>query len=183
MKREIKFRAWDSVNKKWFHGCEIYGSGFWLGHRADEEGDGVFSVSPKKDCQLVQFTGLKDRNGKEIYEGDIVKMSRFNGIYNYEGFCEIVFRLNKFTLEKRSDSNKSMNSDSMYFEEENEYTETYCELCCSWIGGKRWRGMELVSECRCKSTKLSHKKTKTYSSLLEIIGNIYENPELLKGQS
>jgi uncharacterized phage protein (TIGR01671 family) len=56
--REIKFRAWDRKDKLWVAGFSIGQSG-----TLSELGDKVF----------MQYTGLKDKTGKEIYEGDVVR--------------------------------------------------------------------------------------------------------------
>lgn len=62
--REIKFRAWDRDEKKWTHYFNIGP----LGTVVDLAGDEYLN------CELMQYTGLKDKNGTEIYEGDVVRM-------------------------------------------------------------------------------------------------------------
>jgi uncharacterized phage protein (TIGR01671 family) len=70
--REIKFRVWDSLENKWMRNFElsktgdIVQMGFVTGGKIIE------------GCILGQFTGLKDRNGKEIYEGDIIQPATMN---------------------------------------------------------------------------------------------------------
>lgn len=62
MSREIKFRAWDKDDKQMHYGLEV---GYL---HSDNQG----SIIPIEEMQLMQYTGLKDKEGKEIYEGDIV---------------------------------------------------------------------------------------------------------------
>jgi uncharacterized phage protein (TIGR01671 family) len=111
--REIKFRAWDEADG-------IHRNQGEMSYYDIHDAIGDVSV-------LMQYTGLKDQNGVEIYEGDLIKL------YNCEtGFFQVIFRN-------------------------------------AYVGG--WI--------------LIHKKQ--YLSLgarkqedLEIIGNIYENKELIK---
>ena len=88
--REIKFRAWHKKRKRWYHVFH------W--HKGDTvdtitilpsfNGDETLFVG--EDVDLMQFTGLKDKNGMEIWERDIVKFPNPNPVNQY--ICEVEWR-------------------------------------------------------------------------------------------
>ena len=67
--RKIKFRAWDKKRELWLWANGALGKHFTSGN---QYGGWELNINP--NVILMQFTGLKDKNGKEIYEGDILRL-------------------------------------------------------------------------------------------------------------
>lgn len=125
MSREIKFRAWDE--RTMFYPSQItFESCSWH----VDKGRGV-SIPSQPHITLMQFTGLHDKNGKEIYEGDICRLVNAEGYEHYENMAGI--------------RAVEWNNENMALQ-----FSGYVPL--------KWGGRESI----------------------EVIGNIYQNPELLK---
>ena len=112
--REIRFRAWDEKSKRWDH-FNLRNAFFYAKKLSEHLLNGD---------EFYLFTSLHDKNGKEIWEGDIVRTYRQIGRGYRENDIEIVH---------------------------------YSEITA------RWYPIDVIVTERC-----------------EVIGNIHENPELLK---
>jgi len=117
--REIKFRNCSHIDKKCYEPFTI--KDMFL----HAKGGSIIA----EDNELCQFTGLKDKNGKKMFEGDIV---RYNFDLDNPEIMEVIFNPPKFEF-KRPKPNKEK------------------VIFVSMFG----------------------------NGLMEVIGNIYENPELL----
>ena len=117
--REFKFRAWDTEKQEMatvnYIGLNDYEVGM-----EDEECRRWRAAYPYV-CRLMQYVGCKDKNNKEIYEGDIVKTKEHKG--------QIIYSKGMFFIDVKGDF----------------YLPIY-----------------------------------NVSEFMEVIGNIYENPELLE---
>jgi hypothetical protein fuD12_02509 len=95
--RDIKFRAWDKVNKRWIKQFNI-----------DLLNINIFSLP---NIEINQYTGLKDKNEKEIYEGDILSSAFSKRIVIFdENTCsfmlkDIDLRNELFSLTKEKSKN------------------------------------------------------------------------------
>lgn len=122
--REIKFRCWDRFKQRWSNYKINDGTVYFM-----DKNTGVWYGSYNKrykDFNLMQYTGLEDKNGKEIYEGDILSDG------NNEKPYKVIFENGSFRAEFKGD-----------FEE---------------------YSFDLID---------------VVAQSYEVVGNIYENPELM----
>jgi len=162
MQREIKFRAWDKKNKQMSFG----NIGF---HYNDIQGMYAY------DKELMQYIGLKDKNGKEIYEGDIL-----TGNKNVEGDER---RCGRGRAKYNMSTKRNILAKVCIVEDsENACFKCFCNDKNTYMSGfYRGIGMYKAERKRNEYTEVTQLVKVEMNELknFEIIGNIYENPELL----
>jgi uncharacterized phage protein (TIGR01671 family) len=86
MNREIKFRVWNKVDKCWqseeHFAIRLCGDKWFI----DDETAELIEIKNENNFTLMQYTGLTDKNGKEIWEGDVMKWNQsHNVIVEFQG--------------------------------------------------------------------------------------------------
>lgn len=130
MNREIKFRIWDIENKEMLKVQELDFEPTFYGGRIAIRPDQYNDYFDTEDMILMQYTGLHDKNGKEIYEGDIVKVFT-DGKWR---IGKVVYEHSGFTIDVTNNK------------------------------------------------ELEYGRTSIIEKFTEVIGNIYDNPELVGGE-
>ena len=95
--REIKFRAWDKRTN------EMQGEGGWFlmqqnGVLASHGAMRGIMDEPIEHYEVMQYTGLKDKNGVEIYEGDVLNPCRYKTAIEFS--CCVIFSMGMFCLKE-----------------------------------------------------------------------------------
>ena len=119
--REIKFRVWSVLATRMINWGNIFHLPAWE----------IFSGTPEqRPFNVMQYTGCKDKNGVEIYEGDILSFKSAHSDYAYKTIGEVVW---------------------------------YCGEAAFLVecDGEIFKHFDEIRE-------------------IEVLGNIYENPEILK---
>ena len=160
--REILFRGKRTDNGEWVYGNLVRG--------CDEKYTYVVEFGNRELCRnyvnvdpetIGQYTGLKDKNDTKIFEGDIVQY------LTYDDFdCQSVVKFGEYKQDGSSGEYGARICLGFYVEVDNFTCPDWCENEpeCFSDYQKQQNILEIANEC-------------------EVIGNIYDNPELLGGNN
>jgi uncharacterized phage protein (TIGR01671 family) len=138
MSRVLKFRAWDGLTRE-----------MWYFALDDKERNVPWLAA---NCELMQFTGLTDKNGKDVFEGDVVSLDG-----NMTADDSLGFLPNGWT-----------------FSEEDKYVVVWDDKLAGWV-----LKMDTEPDSAYNAKYMNHARGLLLQGSVEIIGNIYENSDLL----
>lgn len=151
-----KFRAWDSAKKKFVEHFFITDNSLICNMEEPTSGFKLLTPIEKSELILMQSTGLEDKNGKEIFEGDILKFNDEWNEYCHEGYVD--------------GSVEGVN-----------YVEVVKGEACFEFGKTRYPESSLFIYMEDEHLSFAELvKDKDFG--FEIIGNVFENRELLEDE-